>query len=79
MPLNIRSEEVNRLAEQLAAIKHVTKTDAVKLALQSELRRTIEAIPLRERVRALQDRVLAHPPTGEEADKAFYDALNGDD
>jgi antitoxin VapB len=33
MPLNIRSEEVNRLAEQLAAIKRVTKTDAVKQAL----------------------------------------------
>jgi len=79
MPLNIRSEEVNRLAEQLAAIKHVTKTDAVKLALEGELRRAIEAVPLRERVKPLQDRILARPPTGDEADKAFYDALSGDD
>ena len=79
MPLNIRNEEVNRLAEQLAAIKHVTKTDAVRLALKGELRRTMEAVPLAERVKILQDRILAYPPTGEEADKAFYDTLSGDE
>ena len=39
MPLNIRSEEVNRLAETLAARKHINKTDAVKQALENELRR----------------------------------------
>jgi len=79
MPLNIRDDEVNRLAEQLAAIKHTTKTNAVKLALQSELRRTKKAVPLRERVKSLQERVMARPATGDEADKAFYDALSGDD
>jgi antitoxin VapB len=78
MPLNIRNEEVNRLAEQLAAIKHVNKTDAVMLALKEELRRTMEAVPLIERIRILQDRILAYPPTGQEADKAFFDSLSGD-
>ena len=29
MPLNIRSAEFNRLAEELAARKHISKTDAV--------------------------------------------------
>jgi len=79
MPLNIRSEEVNRLAQELAVIKRVTKTDAVKLALEGELRRATEGMPLRERVKPIQDRVLARPATGENADKAFYDALNGDE
>ncbi len=79
MPLNIRNEEVNRLAEQLAAIKHVTKTDAVMVALKEELRRTMEAVPLIERIRIIQDRILAYPPTGKEADKAFFDSLSGDD
>jgi antitoxin VapB len=79
MPLNIRNEEVNRLAEQLAKIRHVTKTDAVMIALKGELQRTMEAIPLAERVKAIQDRVLAYPPTGDEADKAFFDALSGDE
>lgn len=78
MPLNIRSEEVNRLAEMLAARTRTTKTDAVKLALQNELHRIEQAIPLRERLRPIQDRILARPATGLEADKAFYDALSGD-
>lgn len=78
MPLNIRNEEVNRLAERLAARKHMNKTDAVKLALTNELRRLDEAVPLRERLRPLQDRVLARPATGQEADKTFYDELSGD-
>jgi antitoxin VapB len=78
MPLNIRSEEVNLLAEKLAIRKHMNKTDAVKLALENELRRLDEAIPLRERVRPLQARVMARPATVYDADKAFYDELSGD-
>jgi antitoxin VapB len=78
MPLNIRSEEVNQLAEKLASRTHSSKTDAVRMALENELRRLDDAIPLRERLRPLQDRVLARPPTGLEADKAFYDELSGD-
>jgi antitoxin VapB len=77
MPLNIRSEEVNQLAEKLAARKKINKTEAVKLALENELRRIDEALPLRERLRPLQERILARPPTGLEADKAFYDDLSG--
>ena len=77
MPLNIRSEAVNRLAETLAARTHVNKTDAVRQALENELRRLDQALPLRERLRPLQDRVMARPATGLDADKAFYDALGG--
>ena len=78
MPLNIRNEEVNQLAARLAARKHVNKTEAVKLALENELRRLDQALPLRERLRPLQQRVLAGPATGLEADKAFYDELSGE-
>jgi antitoxin VapB len=79
MPLNIRNEKVNQLAKKLAARKHVNKTEAVKLALENELRRLDEEPPLSERLRPLQERVLARPATGLEADKAFYDWLSGDD
>jgi antitoxin VapB len=78
MPLNIRNEDVNRLAEKLAIIKRTTKTDAVRVALEGELRRAAEAVPLRERLRSLQNRVMSRPATGLEADKAFYDDLSGD-
>jgi antitoxin VapB len=77
MSLNIRSEVVNQLAERLAARKRVNKTDAVRMALESELRRLDEAVPLRDRLRPLQERVSSRPSTGLEADKAFYDELSG--
>jgi antitoxin VapB len=77
MALNIRNEAVNQLAKKLAERKHMNKTDAVKLALENELRRIDEALPLRKRLRPLQDRVLARPATGLEADKIFYDELSG--
>jgi antitoxin VapB len=77
VPLNIRSDDVNRLAETLARRKRVTKTEAVKVALENELRRLDEALPLRERLKLLQKRVNARPATGLEADKGFYDDING--
>ena len=77
MPLNIRNETVNQLAKKLAMRKRLTKTEAVKLALENELRRIEKSQPLRERLRPLQDRVLARPATGLEADKDFYDDLSG--
>jgi antitoxin VapB len=77
MPLNIRDEDANWLAEKLAERMHSTKTAAVKHALRAELDRLDQAVPLRERLRPLQDRVLSHASTGLEADKAFYDTLSG--
>jgi antitoxin VapB len=77
MRLNIRDEIVNQLAERLAARRQVNKTEAVRIALQNELRRLDKAVPLRDRVRLLQERVLSRPATGMEADKAFYDELSG--
>jgi antitoxin VapB len=77
MPLNIRNEIVNQLAERLAVRKRVNKTEAVRLALENELRRLDEAAPLRDRVLPLQERILSRPTTGLRADKAFYDELSG--
>jgi antitoxin VapB len=78
MPLNIRSEAVNQLAEALAAKLAVNKTEAVARALRNELQRVGEATPLRARLRPIQDRVMSRPVTGLEADKAFFDELSGD-
>jgi antitoxin VapB len=77
MPLNIRNEVVNQLAERLAVRKRINKTDAVRMALENELRR-VESMPLRDRLRPLQERILSRPATGLDADKAFYDELSGD-
>ncbi|MCJ2084779.1 type II toxin-antitoxin system VapB family antitoxin [Methylobacterium sp. E-005] len=77
MPLNIRSEEVNRLAETLASKTGVSKTEAVRLALVNELeRQNAEQESFMERVKEIQDRLASYPSTGLKADKAFYDSLN---
>ncbi len=44
--------------------------------LENELGRIEKSQPLRERLRNLQDRLLARPATGLEADKDFYDDLS---
>lgn len=79
MPLNIRNEEVNALATKLAARKHISKTEAVKLALEKELRRTDKEVPLLERIKIIQDRLAAYPDgEGVVINKAFFDELSGD-
>lgn len=76
--LSIRDESVNRLAEKLAKALRVTKTDAVRIALTDKLEAIETAKPLRERLAPIQQRILARPATGFEADKPFFDTLNGD-
>jgi antitoxin VapB len=78
VPLNIRSEAVNQLAEALASRTATNKTEAVARALRNELQRLDDATPLRVRLHPIQQRVLSRPATGLDADKAFYDDLSGD-
>ena len=78
MPLNIPSEEVNRLADKLGSGIHKTKTDSSKLALENELYCLEECIPLRECPRPLQALVMSAPAPELQADKEFFDKLSGD-
>jgi antitoxin VapB len=71
MALNIGSAAVNQLAEELAARTRMNKTDAVKMALEHELHRLDQAMPPRERLRSLQERVLRRPATGLESGQGF--------
>ena len=52
MPLYIKDDVTAGLVTQLAKKRGVSKQDAVRLAVQAELRRMAEAIPLRERIAA---------------------------
>ena len=80
MPLYVKDQEVDRLAERLAALRKLSKTEAVRQALQNELERE-EGVPsLVDKgvafVRALHLR--ARPSNGKLADKAFIDSLYGE-
>lgn len=79
--LYIKDGETNELASRLAAQRGLSKTAAVKLALQHELERDARPAPVS--VEDILERFWReHPlgePTGLEADKAFYDSLNDED
>jgi antitoxin VapB len=55
-----------------------SKQDAVRLAVQAELKPLTEAIPLRERIAVWRREHPMPPPTGQNADKAFFDDLSGE-
>ena len=71
MPLNIRNENVNRLAHHLATLAGISKTEAVRTALQNEIARREDRAPLRERIRPIVERIAAAPATGLEPTRRF--------
>ena len=78
MPLYIKDDGTARLVTKLAELRGVSKQEAVRMAVQAELDRAAEAIPLRERFAALRRAHKLPPPTHKVADKAFFDALSGE-
>lgn len=81
MPLYIRDDGVDDLAERLRkATGARTKTDAVRNALTAHLEAIRTAVPLAERVHALQARVDALGPVDPAFNaKAFSDGMWDDD
>ncbi len=78
MPLYIKDDGTARLVSKLAKLRGISKQDAVKMAVQAELDRAAEAIPLRERFATLRREHPLPPPTGKAADKRFFDELSGE-
>lgn len=77
MALYIRDKEVDALALELQSVmKAPSKTEAVRVALREQLRRTRQRRPLADRVRELQDAVEAIGPDDPDLDmKAFMDEM----
>ena len=78
MPLYIKDDGIAKLVDSLATLRGSTKQDAVRVAVLAELERMKESVPLRERFAALRKAHPLPPPTGQIADKAFFDDLSGD-
>ena len=77
--LYVKDQEANDLAARLALRRGISKTAAVKLALERELARDETTAPLRERLARWRETYPLGEPTGLLADKAFYDSLNDED
>ncbi len=78
MPLYIKDDAVAELVADFAKMRGVSKQAAVGLAVQAELDRTVQAIPLRDRFAALRKVLPLPPSTGKLADKAYFDELSGE-
>lgn len=77
MSLYIRDARVNELADKLMhQLGTKTKTEAVRVALENELKRASEELTLEERVRKIQDRYAALGPNDPDFDeKTFMDEM----
>ena len=78
MPLYIKDDAVAGLVAEFAKMRGVSKQAAVGLAVQAELDRALQAIPLRDRFAALRKVFPLPPSTDKLADKAFFDDLSGE-
>jgi antitoxin VapB len=78
MPLYIKDDRTARLVSKLAKLRRISKQDAVRMAVQSELDRASEATPLRERFATLRRMHPLPRRTGQIADKMFFDELSGE-
>lgn len=78
MAFSVKDQATDVAVRRLAELKHKTLTDTIREAVENEYARTKAAIPLPERLLAISERYAAYPPTGQEADKAFFDDLSGD-
>lgn len=81
MALYVKDTDVDRMAERLAALRRISKTEAVRRALAHELEREGAAPSLVEKgVAFTRDlRARANPDRAGKADKRFIDSLYGDE
>lgn len=76
MPLYVKDQEVDRLAERLSTLRQISKTEAVRQALSHELARAENEPTLVEKAVAMTRALnTKYAPTGLKADKAFIDSL----
>jgi hypothetical protein len=59
-----------------AELKQKNLTDTIREAVEKECARMIGEVQLLERLRFIGDAYAAHPKTGDQADKPFFDDLS---
>lgn len=79
MGLSIKDSRTETAVRKLAEMKKISMTDAVRIAVENEIIHLRQELPLVDKLRAIGDKFLKQgEPTGELADKAFFDKLGGE-
>ena len=79
MAFHVRDPKTDSLVRELARKRGLGLTEAIKLAVANELQREDDEKPFMEMVRDFQEEVASWGRTGLKADKAFFDALSGEE
>lgn len=75
MAFHIRDKETDAVVRELARMRGVGLTDAVREAAQAELRREKRKAPLYERLKPIIDEIAALPKSDLKTDRTFFDNL----
>ena len=76
MSFHVRDPKTDALVRELARKRGVGLTEAIRDAVDAELRR-VESDTMLDKVHALQAEIAKRPRSGLKADKAFFDWLSG--
>lgn len=77
MAIHIRDPRTDSLVRELARKRGIGLTEAIALAVETELALERREPSLRDKLRKLQADVASRGSTGLKADKAFFDDLSG--
>jgi antitoxin VapB len=80
MAFHVKDRATDQTVRRLAQLKGKTLTETIREAVEHEYQRERAQVPLIERLRPIQEKFAAvSRPGGLPADKAFFDALSGDE
>ena len=79
MAFHVKDRATDQAVRHLAKLKGTTLTQTIREAVEHEYQREAAQVPLRERLRPIQEQFAAMSrPGGLPADKAFFDELSDD-
>ncbi len=79
MAFYVRDESTDAAVRKLARLTKQNLTDTIRHAVEAEYERQRDKVSLAERLGPLVARYRTYPISGGDADKAFFDALSGEE
>ncbi len=79
MAFYVRDEATDAAVRKLARLRKQGLTETIRPAVEAEISRERDNVPLGKRLAPLVERYRRYPETGADADKAFFDALSGEE
>ena len=79
MSFHVRDPRTDALVRELARKRGVGLTEAIRQAVDAELKRAEAEPTMLDKIHALQREIAKRPNSGLKADKAFFDWLSGEE